>query len=147
MGWPLLLQGMDPRVHGPSSFGSWALLPCAMWNLNSLIRDGTWVSGRPILNHWTTKKVLCLIFLSSLQLLPQARLFAVGYSGFNLDICRTWKNIHSRGEWHKQTAPCGQAEGQLRSSLFHVCANCQGHTEEVPVILWESIPWERVWWF
>ena len=42
-----------------SGCGSWAGLPCGMWDLSSLTRDQTLVPcvGKRILNHWTTREV------------------------------------------------------------------------------------------
>ena len=42
-----------------SGCGSWAGLPCGMWDLSSLTRDQTLVPciGKQILNHWTTREV------------------------------------------------------------------------------------------
>ena len=44
---------------GFSGCGSWAGLPCGMWDLSSLTRDQTLVPciGKRILNHWTTREV------------------------------------------------------------------------------------------
>ena len=44
---------------GFSGCGSWAGLPCGMWDLSSLTRGQTLVPciGKQILNHWTTREV------------------------------------------------------------------------------------------
>ena len=46
--------------------GVWAQLPWGIYDLNSLIRDGTCVpyTASQILNHWTTGEVPCLTILS-----------------------------------------------------------------------------------
>ena len=60
--WYLLLRHMGFSlvvVHGLSSCGVPAQLPCNMWDLSSLTRDRTRIPciGRQILNHWTTREV------------------------------------------------------------------------------------------
>ena len=54
--WALVHVGSVLLVHGlscPTAKGQ-------LWNLSSLIRDGTLISciGKQILNHWTTREVL-----------------------------------------------------------------------------------------
>ena len=58
------------RAHRLFSWGAPAQLPHIMWNLSSLIMDGTFIPciGRQILNHWITRKSPSLYFvLASLR--------------------------------------------------------------------------------
>ena len=90
--WRLFfLQSTGSRAHRLSGCGTWAQLPCSMWDVSPQCKDGTHVPciGRWILSHYSTREVphcsfVTVLFIHSFRISQQDdQPMTFKYSGFH----------------------------------------------------------------
>ena len=131
--------------RGFFSCGPRAELPCIMWDLSSLTRDQTLspcIRERRVLNHWTTREVLKVIYLfricfPALELLlpspflPGKSILLVSASG----LCSVLFRGAKAGAFQSQGGQCA-VQTPPRGCLEHLILAPRGSHSQVKPGFW-----------